>query len=57
MVTIDALKISGKQVVLGCLAWHLHLYVSPARIAVSGDTLQWFKSSNKQGSNPATIGS
>ena len=57
MVTIDALNISGKQVVLGCLAWHLHLYVSPARIAVSGDTLQWFKSSNKQGSNPATIGS
>ena len=57
MVTIDALKISGKQVVLGCFVCHLPLYANPGLIAVSGGTLHRSKSSNKRGSNPATIGS
>ena len=38
MVTIDALKKSGKLLELGCLNCRLHLYLDLSLIAVRGDT-------------------
>ena len=38
MVTIDALKKSGRLLELGCFNCRLHLNLDPALIAVPGDT-------------------